>query len=323
MQNVKPQSKIQNSPKVFIILLNWNGWEDAIRCLDALRQLQIINYQLHVIAVDNGSTDGSPQKIQQYLDINKLLTPRYSLITNGENLGFAGGNNVGIVYALARGADYVCLLNNDTEVAPDLLEKMLAVAETEPMIGMLNPKILLGQRGEKPERIWFLGGRINWTHTRGSHAHYGEEDRGLVGEKFIATDFCTGCCLLVKSDVVKKIGLMPEEYFLYYEDVEWSFKAQKAGYFCAVVPGTAVWHKGAASTREASPSYIRYHVRNGLLCALRTGSFAQMTAAYFMTFPRLIWQGVKWLLFPSRRVWAQATIAGIRDAWLGKTGKVD
>ena len=353
-------------PKVFLIILNWNGWSDTVRCLNSLRDLSFIpstklrtgNYQLSILVVDNGSTDGSAERLMAYSLLASLrasrsgqpTAPRFELIQNAENLGFAGGNNVGIKYALEQGADYICLLNNDTLVEPDFLEKLIAVGEQHKDIGMLNPKILLlddaaksrknadytqtdadiqGQRKsafslrKSAPRFWWIGGKINWLHTRGWHPYYTEEDRGQFDRnEFFETDYCTGCCVLMKREVIEKIGLMPEEYFLYYEDADWSLRTRKAGFQCVVVPSAAIWHEGAAANKEGSPKYIRYHVRNGLMLALRTGNIVQILCAYFMTIPRAKWQVIKWLIIPSKRSWAKAIMLGIWDAWMGRMGKI-
>src|SRR5262245_37473647 len=136
-------------PHVAIILLNWNQPEYTLACLRSLGQLEYPN--VTVTVVDNGSTDGSPALI-------RARYPDVTLIENGRNLGFAAGNNVGIDLAMRDGADYVMLLNNDTEVAPDMVDDLIAVAESDSSIGIVGPKILYY---DLPDTIWSAGGTID------------------------------------------------------------------------------------------------------------------------------------------------------------------
>jgi GT2 family glycosyltransferase len=203
-------------------------------------------------------------------------------------------------------------------VDPEFLTTLLDAAATDPSIGMLNPKILLQ---EHPDRIWSAGGRINWMRTKGWHIGYDEPDRGQYDAPPVQdSQYVTGGCLLLRREVIEQIGFLPEEYFVYYEDGEWSTLAQRAGWRTVVIPGAKIWHKGAASSGEHSASYIRYHVRNGLLFARRTGNLPQITAAYLMSLPRALWQTIKLVFYPAKRTWARAILAGIADAWKGETG---
>jgi hypothetical protein len=242
------------SPKVFIIILNWNNWPDTLECLESLKNNDYPNYQ--VVIVDNGSKE-KPE----------APSPDIKVIYNKENLGFSGGNNVGIKYALEQGADYVLLLNNDTIVSQDFLGKLVEVGESDGKIGLIGPKIYFY---DQPKRIWFAGGQVNWLYNKGEMRGYDEMDNGQYDKPEIQeTEYLTGCCLLVKREVIEKIGLMPEEYFLYYEDTDWSLAAQRAGFKCVFVPKAKIWHKGSKSSVETSFPYIYYHIRNGLILAQR------------------------------------------------------
>jgi hypothetical protein len=217
------------SPKVFIIILNWNNWSDTLECLKSFQNNDYPNYQ--VVIIDNGS-DEKPTPPSD---------PQVKLIYNQENLGFAGGNNVGIRYALEKGADYVLLLNNDTIVSQDFLSKLVKVAESDKKFGLLGPKIYFA---DEPQKIWFAGGEVNWLYNKGVMRGYDEIDKGQYDLPQIQeTGYITGCCLLIKKEAIEKIGLMPEDYFLYYEDTDWSLKAQRAGYDCIFVPAARIWHK--------------------------------------------------------------------------------
>src|SRR4030042_3841159 len=194
------------NPKVYIIILNWNGCNDTIECIESLKSVTYPNFS--VVVVDNASSDNSIDVIpRKYRDI--------AFIEVKKNMGFAGGNNIGIKYALEHGADYILLLNNDTTVEPNFLTELVRTAETDNKVGILGPKIYFYS---EPVRIWFGGGKLNWLRKKGTHLDYLKIDnKNLAPEKPKLKKFITGCCLLIKKDVVKRLGLMSEDYFLYYE----------------------------------------------------------------------------------------------------------
>ncbi len=293
-------------PKVFIIILNWNRWPDSLECLDSLKNNDYQNYQ--IVIVDNGS-----KKKPELSDAN------IKFIYNQENLGFSGGNNVGIKYALEKGADYILLLNNDTVVSRNFLSKLVGAGEKDKNFGMIGPKIYFENASKK---IWSAGGKVNWLYNKGEMRGFGKIDKGRYDKPDIQeTEYLTGCCLLIKREVIEKIGYMPEEYFLYYEDTDWSLKARKRGYKCIFVPKAVIWHKGSKSSISGSSSYIYYHIRNGLVMAKKYTPF------YLKPFVHLdaLWRAVKQLvklLFPSKRMWAKAALKGINDFYLGKKGNI-
>ena len=172
---------MSNPVKVSIIVLNWNGWQDTLTCLESLAAVTEPLFSVSI--VDNGSTDESVTKIREYLEKNSSLTTNYQLLTTGSNLGFAGGNNVGIKEALKNGAELIVLLNNDTKVEPGFLKELVTVAQKHHTIGMLNPKILHMEKGERTKRFWFIGGEINWLRTQGTHRDYNKENYGQSDHK--------------------------------------------------------------------------------------------------------------------------------------------
>jgi len=307
-------------PKVFIIVLNWNNWPDTLECLESLKNNDYPNYQ--VVIIDNGSKE----KL-------KIKNEKLKIIYNKENLGFAGGNNVGIKYVLEKGADYVLLLNNDTIVSQDFLSKLVEVGEKDKRFGLLGPKIyfyeqaIIGRDAPKGRvapsgRFWFAGGQVNWLYNKGTMRGYNEIDRGQYDLPPVQeTDYITGCCLLAKKEVIEKIGLMPEDYFLYYEDTDWSLKARRAGYKCIFVPQARIWHKGSKSSLEGSSSYIYYHIRNGLILAQRYAPWHLKPLVHLDAFWRIKKQIIKLIFFPKKRTWAKYILLGIKDFYLGKRGK--
>jgi len=301
-------------PKVFIIILNWNGWEDTIECLESLKKIDYPNY--NIVLADNGSTDESVLRLK---DFCSKYNEELFFLENQNNLGFAGGNNVGIKYALENQADYVLLLNNDTTVEPDFLTQLIKAAESDKKIGMLGPKINFY---DHKDRIWFLGGKINCLLNQGTHLYYDQIDSQNLPSEAFEVDYFTGCALLIKKEVIKKIGLMWDGYFLYYEDTDWNLKAKKNGWKIIVAPKAKIYHKASRSTKPGSFSYIYYHTRNGLYLAKRNGSFLIRSCVYLNSFWIFAKQIIKFIFIPKKRIWAKAVMRGIGDFYSGRTGKL-
>ena len=297
-------------PKVFIVILHYNNEPDTLECLASLEKISYSDYEL--VVVDNGS-----EKESRIMNHESRIKGK--VIYNEENLGFSGGNNAGIRYALERGADYVLLLNNDTVVSSDFLTKLVKAGESDGRFGILGPKIYFY---DEPEKLWSAGGKINWLYNKGTMRGYGEIDRGQYdNHSFQKTDFITGCCLLIKRKVIEKIGLMPEDYFLYYEDTDWSLKTRRAGFQCIFAPAAKIWHKGSRGSQEGSPSYIYYHTRSGLIFSRRFAPFYIKPFIHLDILWRIFKQMIKLIFMPRKRIWARYILLGIRDFYLGKRGK--
>jgi GT2 family glycosyltransferase len=243
-------------PKVSIIILTWNSYEVTRDCLISLRKIDYPAYE--VVLVDNGSVDSSARNLAQEF-------PEVRLIRNEKNLGFTGGNNVGMRDALTRGTDYLLLLNNDTIVAPNFLTELVRVAESDDRIGMVNPKIYYFEPADK---IWYAGGKyIRWK-TFPIHFGLRQSDDGSY-DQTQEVSFATGCALLVRAEAARKIGLLDEIFFLSYEDVDWSVRALNAGYKAMYVPAAVVWHRDSYVTKKSMGFAGRefYNMRNAVLCA--------------------------------------------------------
>jgi len=239
-------------PLTYIIILTWNGWNDTEECLRSL--VPICGSGIRVLLVDNGSSDGTPEKARRSF-------PEVEVVENGGNLGFPGGNNVGIREALSRGAEFVVLLNNDTVVDKEFARELLFVARRDEKIGMVTSKIYFFDR---PERIWFAGGDISTWTGRSRHAGFGEVDRGQFDHVEDIGRPC-GCSLLVTRAYLKDVGLLDESLFLYGEEIDWVLRARRKGYRCVLAPRSKVWHKWASATGGArSGTYLYYSVRNML-----------------------------------------------------------
>lgn len=248
---------ITDNPSVSIIILNWNGKEDTLECLASVNKIDYPNYK--IIVVDNGSSDGSVEAISKpYPDVTLLQT--------GENLGYAGGNNVGIRWALEHETDYILILNNDTVIAPNLLTTFVNAAKPLSRGSILGAKIYYY---DKPDTIWFAGGR--WLRNNNCFEHIGcNQEDNIAFDKTIEVDYITGCALFTESHTFKDVGLLDEEFFLTYEETDWCYRAKDKGHNCFVIPEAKLWHKVSSSFGgENSPLVHYFMVRNKLLWAER------------------------------------------------------
>ncbi len=237
-------------PKVFIIIVNWNGKEDTIECLESLKGVDYPNYRL--IVVDNGSTDGSQDELRKI--------PGIVLIETGRNLGYAGGVNVGIEHALKHGADYVFLLNNDCIVDKGFLKELIRVAQDDEKIGIAGPIIYFY---DEPNKLQEFGGYISLTRLikGGIKPELGVIDKGQFKDiRYV--DYVAGGACLIKKEVIEKIGMFDPSYFLYWEETDYDMRAKQAGFELAVVPTSKIWHKVSASTVKSSNLVAYYMTRN-------------------------------------------------------------
>lgn len=303
-----------SNTKVSIVIVNWNGWKDTLECLDSIAKINYPDYQ--VLIVDNGSTDESVQKLKDWLGNNKSVIG-YKLLANDYNAGFAGGNNIGIKRALEQKSDYVLLLNNDTTVAPDFLYKLVETGEDDARCGIVGPKIYF--ESDK-NRIWFGGGYFSWFGG-GRHLEYGAIDKNPADKKTKEVDYMTGCCFLIKREVIEKIGLINEDFFLYYEDTEWSLRARKRGFKIIYVPSSHIWHKVSRSTKpETNKKVFYYHIRNALLLSKLRAPKHVLAGIYVWSVFCYFKQIIKIIIVPSKKETAKMIMRGIEDFYKGKLG---
>lgn len=274
---------MENS-RVAVIILNWNGWIDTIECLESLFQIDYQDY--FVVLVDNNSTDESLNKIKDYsegrvevesrfLNFNPNNKPietcwlsreeselkqgsnpeKLTVITSKVNQGFAEGNNIGIRYSLKFSPEYFLLLNNDTVVDENFLKEMVENGKNKD-IGFLGPKMYYY---DHPNKIWSVGGKIDWKFARGLHLGINEEDEGQYDQKMVI-EYVNGAAILVKRDVISKVGLLDKKYFLYFEETDLSLRGLEIGYKSLYVPSAKIWHKvsisGGGIKKEIGLYYI-------------------------------------------------------------------
>lgn len=246
-------SKYKN---VSIILVNYNGYKDTIACLKSLEK--IIYCHFNIIIVDNDSDNNEYEKL---MDATSNLSLKIDLLKSDSNLGFAGANNLAIRYCLETNiiSDYFLLLNNDTLVETNFIDELIKTAESDNEIGLVGSKIMYYPEREK---IWYAGGMINWNKY--TSIHYGDKqiDNGKYNE-ICEIDFITGCVMLIKLEVIKEVGLLPEDYFMYYEDFDYCVQVKDAGFKLYYTPKSIVYHKVSSSTGgEESAFSLQYGTRN-------------------------------------------------------------
>lgn len=258
---------------ITIVLLNFNGEKDTIECLKSIKKLETDGFALLTIVVDNGSE--KKFRVQS----SEFRVGELKIIHNDKNLGFSGGNNVGIRYAFKKNADYILILNNDTVVDKSLVLELLKLAQSDESIGIVVPKIYFAKgfefhkdrynESEQGRVIWYAGGIMDWKNVIGVHRGVDEVDRGQY-EKVIETDFASGCCMFVKREVFERVGMFDEKYFLYYEDNDLSQRAKREGFKIIYSPKAVLWHKNAGSAGGSGSSLQDYYItRNRLLFGMR------------------------------------------------------
>lgn len=294
-------------PLVAAIILNWNHPEDTLACLAAVSALDYP--ALLTLVVDNGSTDDSVEHI-------RAACPNVEIVETGANLGYTGGNNVGIRRALAHGAAYVWLLNDDTIAAPNSLSALVRAAESEPGAGFTGPLVRIRER---PDLILSAGGVLG-PDMRPSQRGLGELDEGQYNE-IAEADFLSGCALLVNRSAIKRIGLLDEAFFAYGEDVEWCFRGSRAGFKVLFVPQAVVWHPDTRQRDENSARVMYYVARNHLLFLRKRRLGARKIARALLRNAILI---ANWSLNPKwrhARPKRNALWLAVRDFALGRTGQ--
>ncbi len=285
-------------PRVSIIVLNWNNFKDTKECLESLEKISYPNYE--IIIVDNGSVDGSGKEIQK-------IFPQYIYIFNDSNLGFTGGNNIGMKYALERGADYIFFINNDMIVNRGFLEPLVGVMGKE-KAGIVGPAIYHYFQREK---VCSAGIRLNFWKTK-------IKDYKFTG-KLREVDALSGC-FLIKKQVIDKIGFFYEPFFFNFEEFDYCFRARKAGFKIFCEPKSQIWHKVGGTLKKIPATAVYYFYRNRLL-------FIKRNLPFYIKYPLYLY----WSLFLALRFlerlarsdkpMALSAKSALFDFWSGNFGK--
>ncbi|KKR58771.1 MAG: putative glycosyltransferase [Candidatus Curtissbacteria bacterium GW2011_GWA1_40_47] len=272
--------------KIEAIILNYKGLENTLACLDSLKKCDKDGTKMEVIVVDNNSDDGSSEALSKIKDID--------FIENHQNLGYAGGNNIGIKKALGQNADAVLVLNNDTIVDKSFL---LNLVKSSQYGDIISPKIYFApgfefhkSRYTKSQRgkvIWYAGGKIDWGDIIGKHIGVDDVDRGQFSKRK-EVDLATGACMLVKKEVFEKIGFFDEKYFLYLEDMDFCVRTLKAGFKILFEPKAIIWHKNAGSAGGSGSVLQDYFItRNRLIFAFKYANLRTKLAVLKQTLSQI------------------------------------
>jgi GT2 family glycosyltransferase len=295
------------APAVAAVTLNFGKPDDTFECV---RSLEASGYpNLRIIVVDNGSSAESRERLRR--ELPKSVT----FIQSDHNLGFAGGNNLGIRQAMELGARYILLINNDATLKSDAMRRMIETATRIDRLGILGGKILVANDAGPTPEIWSAGGWYSPLRASGYLAGQGETDRGQY-EAASEAEFLPACMWLVPTDVFRSVGLLDEEFFLYAEDLDYSLKLRRAGYHLYYEPAAVCFHKVSRShwrdRKRASPLLNYYTNRNRVLIARRWLSAPERALFYvYFAFSRAL----------AAIVHADPSYcAGILDGWRGKTG---
>jgi GT2 family glycosyltransferase len=262
-------------PLVSVISVNYNQSAVTLEMLESFRKVTYPNYE--IIIVDNGSPNDNPQVL-------KDKYPEIKLILSKENLGFAGGNNLGIK---ASNGEYVMLINNDTEVSPDFLQPLIKKFQTDTIIGAVSPKIYFHHT---PKMLQFAGfSKMNNYTIRNHGWGHGKIDNGQF-DKDQETYFAHGAAMMVSREVMERVGMMADIFFLYYEEMDWAQRIRNAGYKIFYVHDSVIYHKESVSTGKESPLKIYYMNRARTIYTRRNNQGFTLWIAllyqYLFAFPK-------------------------------------
>lgn len=259
---------MRKESNIAVIMVNYNGAKDTVECLRSIQKSKIV---VDAIVVDNASEGDDGEKIAREF-------PDAKVIISTENLGYAGGTNLGIRYALNKKYEYITLLNNDTIVDKNMFIELQRVANKNLVV------LPVMYYYDLPQKIWYAGGIIN-KHT-GVVKHieqiaYTQEDRYYC-------EFATGCCMMLHHNIIEKIGMLDERFFMYCEDEEYSLRLTKHNISIAVIPTAKLWHKIAQSSGKNSRFFEYYNSRNRMLCIRKYNDFFCWSAYIYSVITRVI-----------------------------------
>jgi GT2 family glycosyltransferase len=293
-------------PQIGVVIVNWNRGPDTLRSIASVLASDYSRYE--IVVVDNASTDGSGAMI-------RAAYPGLAFIGQPRNTGFSGGNNAGICLALEHGAEYVLLLNNDAVVEPATLGRLAAAAAAHPAAGFLGAVVYTL---EDRRVVLSAGGRLRagWMPEP---IGLGEVERNGQGPPE-EVDYLSGCALLASRSAIDAVGLLDEDLFLYFEDVEWCYRARKAGFQVLAVPGARAFHPDTRRRDQDSPVIIYYGARNSLMFAKKHRLGYSVALRLWLYYGRML---LSWSVRPRwrhKRLQRDALWRALRDYAAGRRG---
>lgn len=297
-----------------VVILNWKQPQLTIDTVESLLKINHKHFNFHIFITDNGSPDNSVDRFSQKYKGNKKIT----IIQTKNNLGFAGGNNFAIKKIIKHNFDFVLLSNNDVFFDPDFLEKLIETSQ-EQKFDIVGPKIHFApgheyykdrySKNELGKVFWSVGGKIDWDNIIGKNIGIDEVDNSQYDQINTDIDFISGCVILIKTSVFKKIGLFDEKYFMYLEDADFCQRAKNKDFKMAYIPQSKVWHINAGSSSSGSSLHDYFLTRNRLLFAFK---FARKRTKF-----AVFRESLK-IILKSPSLWQKR---GVIDFYLRKFGK--
>lgn len=299
---------------VSIIIVNYNTPDDTKATIASLANIDHVGFDYRIIVVDNGS-----KELLSFSNLFLKKNTKVDLLRSESNLGFSGGNNLGIQHAIDHyDSDYYLLLNSDTIVSKEFLQKLYEMMKNDPKIGLAASKIYFHKgyeyfansykETEKHHVLWYVGGKVDWTNLLSYHIGIDEIDRGHF-DKEKETDYATGCVMMINREVIERVGRLDDRFFLYSEDVDFSLRVHEAGLKVMYCPNSVVYHKIGRSTGGAgSPLQQYYQTRNRLFLTFRHAPMRSKLTALHLAFNIL-------------RKGSKSERKAILDVFIGRMGK--
>jgi len=299
--------------KIALIILNWKQPQLTVDTLDSIFKCHTRGFDYHIFLVDNGSTDDSVCQFKKKYKKDNRVT----ILETGDNLGYAGGNNFGLKFARNLDYDYYLVANNDILVAPDFLQKLYDASQQYPQ-AILTPKIYFApgfefhkdryKKNEIGKVIWAVGSQLDWNNIYGSNIGIDEVDKGQYDKKLPKIDFISGCCFLISKQVIDKVGIFDDRFYLYMEDTDLTVRAKNVGFDLRLVPESIIWHCNSGSSKPGSSLQDYFITRNRLLFGFKYASL-RTKFALFRESLRFLFVGSLW-----RK-------KGVLDFYFGRYGK--